>query len=120
MTINVNAVTFDCADALVMGQFWSAVLGQPLDTARTEPSSFFASIGMGPGQQGYMFIQEPEGKAAKNRVHLDLQADNLDAEVARVTALGATKIHDKAEYGITWTTLADPEGNEFCIVGPHH
>ena len=62
-----------------------------------------------------MFIQVPEAKAAKNRMHLDLSADDRDAEVERLVALGATRIHDKDEWGIQWTTLADPEGNEFCI-----
>ena len=46
--------------------------------------------------------------------------DDIPGEVARVVALGATHIHDKAEFGLTWTTLADPEGNEFCIGSPHH
>ena len=120
MSLNLKAVTFDCADALAVGQFWSALLDRPLDTAPMPPSSFFASIGMkDPAGNGFMFIQVPEGKAAKNRVHLDFESDDISGEVARVIALGATHIHDKAEYGMTWTTLADPEGNEFCIGSPH-
>jgi len=75
-----------------------------------------------PTRNEFMFIQVPEGKEVKNRVHLDFDfdSDDIAGEVARVTALGATHIHDKAEYGLTWTTLADPEGNEFCIGSPHH
>ena len=97
MSLTFEAVTFDCADALAVGQFWSAVLDRPIDTTAMPPSAFFASIGIGdPTRNGFMFIQVPEGKAVKNRVHLD-----------------------KAEYGMTWTTLADPEGNEFCIGSPH-
>jgi predicted enzyme related to lactoylglutathione lyase len=115
-----EAVTFDCTDATVVSQFWSAVLGRPIDTEPMPPSEFFASIGLGDSSRiAYMFIQVPEGKAVKNRVHLDLDADDVTAEVARVTALGATHIHDKDEYGMQWTTLADPEGNEFCIGTPH-
>jgi predicted enzyme related to lactoylglutathione lyase len=67
-----------------------------------------------------MFIRVPEGKSVKNRVHLDFESDNIPGDVARVLAFGATHVHDKAENGITWTTLADPEGNEFCIGAVHH
>ena len=62
-----------------------------------------------------MFIGVPEAKEVKNRVHLDLHADDRAAEVERLIALGATHVHDKDEWGISWTTLADPEGNEFCV-----
>lgn len=121
MSLTFKAVTFDCADALTIGQFWSAVLNRTLDTTPMPPSSFFASVGLGDlSRNGFMFIQVPEGKAVKNRVHLDFDSDGVPGEVARVVALGATHIHDKAEFGLTWTTLADPEGNEFCIGSPHH
>ena len=121
MTLTHKAVTFDCADATVVSGFWSAVLGRPVDTQPMPPSEYFASIGLTDGSGvGYMFIQVPEGKTVKNRVHLDLDADDVAAEVARVIELGATHIHDKDEYGMQWTTLADPEGNEFCIGTPHH
>ena len=120
MSINLRAVTFDCADAAVVAHFWSTVLDRPLD-AEPEPSPFFASIGLtDPTRPALMFIQVPEGKTVKNRVHLDFDSDDLQADVARVIGLGATHVHDKAEYGMTWTTLADPEGNEFCIGSPHH
>jgi predicted enzyme related to lactoylglutathione lyase len=57
----------------------------------------------------------PKGKEVKNRVHLDLQADDRAAEVERLVSLGATVVHDKDEWDVKWTTLADPEGNEFCV-----
>ncbi len=117
MSLSHKAVTFDCADATVVGGFWAAVLGRPLDD---DASPFFASIGLGDSSRiAYMFIQVPEGKSGKNRVHLDLDSDDVAAEVERVITLGATHIHDKDEYGMHWTTLADPEGNEFCIGSPH-
>lgn len=120
MSIALRAVTFDCADAVGTARFWSAVLDRPVDD-EPEPSPFFASIGLAdPTRQAFMFIQVPEGKTVKNRVHLDFDSDDIGADVARVIALGATHVHDKAEYGLTWTTLTDPEGNEFCIGSPHH
>jgi predicted enzyme related to lactoylglutathione lyase len=120
MSLTLKAVTFDCADALAVGQFWSKVLGRPLDTAPMPASPFFASIGSGDvSRSGFMFIQVPEGKMVKNRVHLDFDSDDIAGETARVITLGATHVHDKAEYGMTWTTFADPEGNEFCIGSAH-
>jgi len=118
MTIHVAAVTFDCSNALALAEFWSAVLDRPLDTNGPEPSPFFARLVPGEGDHAgpsMMFIQVPEPKAAKNRTHLDLGTDNREAEVKRLLDLGASRIHDKDEWGVQWTTLADPEGNEFCI-----
>ncbi|MFN0089987.1 MAG: VOC family protein [Acidimicrobiales bacterium] len=121
MSLTHKAVTFDCADAGVVSRFWSAVLERPVDSEPAPPSPYFASIGLGdPSRVAYMFIQVPEPKTVKNRVHLDLEANDVAGEVARVVALGARHIHDKEEHGVQWTTLADPEGNEFCIAGPHH
>ena len=62
-----------------------------------------------------MLLAVPEPRNGKNRMHLDLTADNLPAEVERAVSLGATKVADFNEYGATWTTLTDPEGNIFDI-----
>jgi hypothetical protein len=66
-----------------------------------------------------MFLAVPEPRQAKNRVHLDLVAADLPAEVERAVSLGATKVADFDEYGATWTTLTDPEGNIFDIGARH-
>jgi predicted enzyme related to lactoylglutathione lyase len=62
-----------------------------------------------------MFIQVSESKEVKNRVHLVLHADDRAAEVERLVSLGATIVHDKDEWNVRWTTLTDPQGNEFCV-----
>ena len=62
-----------------------------------------------------MFLGVPEPRQGKNRLHLDLAATDLPAEVERAVALGATKIAEFDEYGTRWTTLTDPEGNVFDI-----
>ena len=62
-----------------------------------------------------MFVAVPEPRQGKNRMHLDLVATDLPAEVERAVALGATKIGEFDEYGTRWTTLTDPEGNVFDI-----
>ncbi len=64
-----------------------------------------------------MFLRVPEGKTAKNRCHLDLHSSDREAEVLRLVELGAERVedHELAEFGLTWTVLRDPSGNEFCI-----
>ncbi|MCP3989668.1 MAG: VOC family protein [Actinomycetia bacterium] len=118
MTTHVAAVTLDCANALTVAEFWSAVLGRPIVSGEPAASPFFARIAASDGDHPspmMMFIQVPESKTVKNRMHLDLGTDNREAEIERLVGLGATRIHDKEEWGVQWTTLSDPEGNEFCI-----
>lgn len=118
MGLDIAAITFDCANAAELGRFWSQALGRELDPAPDDQAEYFASIGVAtpdPGRPAMMFIQVPEGKTAKNRVHLDLNAADRAAEVERLVGLGATVVHDKDEWGTRWTTLTDPEGNEFCV-----
>jgi hypothetical protein len=122
VTVEIAAVSVDCADALVVGQFWSAALGRPLDP---NPSSEFAAIGMVEhrdtqgwrlsGDPTWLFSKVPEPKTAKNRMHVDLSAPDREAEVARLVGLGATRVADMDEWGYQWTVLQDPEGNEFCV-----
>lgn len=118
MTVSIGHITFDCRDAVALAGFWSQALGRPVDDG-AQP--FFASIGY-PAEDGrpaWLFLQVPEGKEAKNRMHLDLIADptsgGRDAEVARLVALGATTLGDHDEWGHRWTVMQDPEGNEFCV-----
>ena len=113
MAIDLAAVTFDARDAAALAGFWSAVLGRPVDEGA---GPYFASISPGGTSQPlFMFIAVPEAPSAKSRTHLDFAAVDQEAEVARVLALGATRVGDHAEHGHEWTVLADPEGNPFCI-----
>jgi hypothetical protein len=117
MTIALSSITFDCGDAAALAGFWSAATGRPIDDGATPG---FASIGFPgkPGRPAWLFNQVPEGKSAKNRVHLDLTAGGADgdAEVDRLVGLGAKRVAEHDEGGSRWAVLADPEGNEFCIV----
>ncbi len=116
MSVSLATLVFDCANAVKLARFWSGVLDRPVDP---DASADFASIGLGgdrSAQPAWMFAKVPEGKVAKNRVHVDLAAATWAAEVERVVALGATRLGDFEENGARWTTLADPEGNEFDIV----
>lgn len=70
-----------------------------------------------PGRPRVLFQLVPEAKTVKNRVHLDLRvgAERREEEVARLLALGATELHRASQGPFEWATLADPEGNEFCV-----
>ncbi|MFE0640271.1 VOC family protein [Streptomyces sp. NPDC058877] len=115
MTSLVRHVTIDCADAYSLASFWAAALDTELgdDDRPGDPEALVESAGV-----SLLFIRVPEAKSVKNRVHLDLQPQDRtrDEEVERLVALGATPVHDRRNQdGTGWVTLADPEGNEFCV-----
>ncbi len=116
MSVSLLAVSVDCADAGKLAGFWAQVLNRSADP---EPTPEFASIGMQEdGSNGpiWMFHAVPEGKAAKNRLHIDFATPDLASEVERILTLGATHLAQVEEGGYRWATLADPEGNEFDLV----
>jgi predicted enzyme related to lactoylglutathione lyase len=112
----VRHVTFDCADPYQLATFWSQVLGGSLDP-EDEPGDPEAVV-QAEGSPTLLFQRVPEGKTVKNRVHLDLQPQGVrrDDEVERLQALGATVVGDhRRPDGTGWVTMADIEGNEFCV-----
>jgi predicted enzyme related to lactoylglutathione lyase len=116
MTTTLYAVTLDCADAARVAEFWAAALDRKVDDGASES---FASIGMGEAPAArphWLFIQVPEAKRTKNRMHVDLVSPRAADEVDRLVSLGATRLADHEEDGSRWTTLADPEGNEFDLL----
>jgi predicted enzyme related to lactoylglutathione lyase len=111
--MRIGNVTFDCDDALALSAFWSQVVERPVAAGA---SADFAVIG---GSPNLLFVRVPEAKAAKNRCHVDLDADAPLEEVrTRLEGFGAAFVHRKDEFGIGWMTFTDPEGNEFCV-GEH-
>ncbi len=116
MSLTFEHVTVDSQDAGALAAFWAAALGWGV-APDADPE--FAMIG-GPNRPtdtpGWLFFRVPETKVAKNRVHVDLEADDLEVETERLIGLGATVLHEKREHGAHWRTLSDPEGNEFCVV----
>ncbi|MEU9087512.1 VOC family protein [Streptomyces sp. NPDC048357] len=111
----VRHLTFDCSDAYRLGQFWAAVLDSSLadDDFPGDPQALVKTPG-----STLLFVTVPDTKTVKNRVHVDLQPQDRtrDEEVERIVALGATLVGDhRRPDGSGWVTLADPEGNEFCV-----
>jgi predicted enzyme related to lactoylglutathione lyase len=111
-------VVIDCADLDRAARFWAAVLGYTDDGGSSATYRSVLPAG-GPGVE-ILLQRTGDGKRGKNRVHLDLRTRDLEAEVARVLALGATRLTAAPveEHGWTWHILADPDGNEFCVLQP--
>ncbi|GIL26974.1 glyoxalase [Actinocatenispora comari] len=109
-------VAIDCTDAYRLARFWSEVTGIPLDP-EDSPGDEEMRILLPEGPALY-FNQVPEPKTVKNRVHVCLRPDTArDGEVARLLDLGATLVADRRNPdGTGWAVLADPEGNEFCVL----
>ena len=114
VTIGFGQVVIDSQRADEIAAFWSALLDRPINNGANQ---FFALIPASYDRTfpALMFLAVPEPRQGKNRMHLDLVATDLPAEVERAVALGATKIAEFDEYGTRWTTLTDPEGNIFDI-----
>ncbi|MEU6272525.1 VOC family protein [Streptomyces populi] len=114
----IRTITFDCTgDPYDLGLFWSELLGRPLadDDKPGDPEAVIVDPAGGPT---LLFVRVEEGKAAKNRIHLDLQPHGRTrtAEVERALTLGARRLADRTRPdGGGWVVLADPEGNEFCV-----
>jgi hypothetical protein len=116
MSNTIIGLSIDAADAAALAGFWAGDLGRQVASGA---DAGHAVVTIGPADVSVprlVFHQVPEGKIVKNRLHLDLAASDWDAEVARLTDLGATPIRDIQENGARWVTLADPEGNEFDLV----
>ena len=131
-------ITFDCVDAHAQARFWSSTLGyeiedhhdlvqQMLDTGQATRDDVVERDGRLAWREAaacraadgtrLLFMVVPEPKTAKNRMHLDVHVPDgtRDAEVQRLIGMGAVHLHDGRQGPSTWVTLADPEGNEFCV-----
>ncbi|MEV7783010.1 VOC family protein [Kitasatospora sp. NPDC088351] len=111
----VRHVTIDCTDPFRLAEFWAQALDGTVgeDDNPGDAEAVVESAGA-----SLLFIGVPEGKSVKNRVHLDLQPQDRsrEEEVERLLALGATLVADhRTPDGLGWVTLADIEGNEFCV-----
>lgn len=112
----VQNVAVDCADAYELARFWSEVTGCPPDP-EAEPGDHETQVTLTEGPVLY-FNQVPEPKTIKNRIHLCLRPEtSREEEVERLLSLGAVLVTDRREPdGAGWAVLADPEGNEFCVL----
>ncbi len=122
MTAYVSHTSVDCRNAFELSEWWKQVLGY-VDVADDPNEAGDEECMIVSPETGHhiLFIEVPEAKQVKNRIHFDLRpADrSRDEELEHLKGLGATEVADHREIrddGTGWVVLADPEGNEFCIL----
>jgi hypothetical protein len=120
VTAYISHTTVDCTNAFALSRWWQTVLDYTDDPDDpNEPGHDECLIISRDGRHRLLFIEVAETKQVKNRIHFDLRpADGTrDTELARLISLGATEVGDlRNPDGTGWVVLADPEGNEFCIL----
>lgn len=129
MTLRWYATVIDCLDVKAQSRWWAEVLGWQVavdaddEVVLVPPHALTESARSMPAAErspGLIFVSVPEGKAVKNRQHIDLAplaGDDQEAEVRRLESLGARRV-DIGQGSRTWVVMADPEGNEFCVLSP--
>jgi predicted enzyme related to lactoylglutathione lyase len=111
--LSIETLSIDASNPLEIARFWEAALGWRCTSDEDEDE---VAVESPDGSSTLLFLRVPEAKERKNRLHLDLRPDDRDAEVARLEGLGATRVDIGQGDEVTWVVLADPEGNEFCVL----
>ncbi|UUU26791.1 VOC family protein [Streptomyces sp. DSM 40750] len=115
MALEWEQVMVDSADPAALGRWWAEALGWVV--VNDSPEEY--EIRPAPDRlPGLLFAPVPEAKTVKNRLHLDFRPVDQEAEVTRLLALGARHADVGQSGDEPWVVLADPEGNEFCVLGP--
>lgn len=112
MALRFSEICIDAADIHGLGQWWARALGWPSEVTDDGDVLLRDPAGGGPD---WLFLAVPDDRVVKNRIHFDFTPDDQAAEVERMLALGATHV-DIGQGEQSWVVLADPEGNEFCIL----
>jgi hypothetical protein len=112
--LRIETITVDCRDPAALGRWWAELLGWEFRIDQDGDAVVEPAGGRG-DHPDLLFQKVPDEKRQKVRTHLDLRPDDQEAEVARAEAMGATRV-DIGQGDTTWVVLADPEGNEFCIL----
>ncbi|MFD5269735.1 VOC family protein [Streptomyces sp. NPDC058335] len=112
MTLEWEQLIVDSADPVALGRWWAEALGWVVVNDAADEFEIRPAPDRLPG---LLFVPVPEAKTIKNRLHLDFRPEDQRAEVERLLALGARHA-DVGQGEVSWVTLADPEGNEFCVL----
>ncbi|MGO1316454.1 MAG: VOC family protein [Cellulomonadaceae bacterium] len=115
MTLAVGMITVDSTDPGPLATWWAEQLGGEV----VEDNDGWFYVVTVPEQPTRAFQKVDEVTPGKNRVHLDLVAPDRAIEVQRLRAAGATQVDEHTMGDFTWTVLADPQGNVFCVSGSH-
>ena len=116
MTLSLAMITIDTADAEKLAGWWSEQLGGVI-TETNGGWYVLVKVESPPMLVSFQKVEDPT--PGKNKVHLDLTAEDLDAEVERLLGVGASLVERRGDESFRWVTLADPDGNQFCVAGMH-
>jgi hypothetical protein len=118
MALRLQNISIDCRNGEALAGFWRDALGWRITSI--EPEEVVLEPPVGSPEEGIvpdiLFLAVPEGKSTKNRLHLDFRPVDQESEVERLINLGATRVDIGQTPACTWVVLADPEGNEFCVL----
>ncbi|TIH29295.1 VOC family protein [Subtercola vilae] len=112
MTLKFEEIVIDCRDCRALGRWWQAALGWEVLEENDDELELQNPDGSHPT---LLFLNVPEAKTGKNRLHFDFVPDDQAAEVERLLGMGAQRV-DIGQGETSWVVLADPEGNEFCVL----
>jgi predicted enzyme related to lactoylglutathione lyase len=114
----ISHVMIDARDPEALARFWTALLDTDVEYRFDEGRFVFLAGGEHGPAIGIQRV--PESKVTKNRVHVDLEVDDVEAWTRSVRQHGGSRVADHQTAGIHWRIMADPEGNEFCLVPRPH
>jgi predicted enzyme related to lactoylglutathione lyase len=118
----VDGLVIDGADTMALARFWAAMFDTEIASIANEGrpnEAHYVDVAGTDGTPRLRFQRVPEAKTVKNRLHLDIEVDELDPAIARVQGLGGSLIKPLlTEYGYDFAIMGDPEGNEFCLITP--
>jgi len=118
MDLRIQCLCVDARDPASIASFWESALGWR--RTHEEPDEVVLEPPAGSPEEGVvpdlLFLKVPESKTVKNRLHLDLRPIDQAREVERLESLGAARVSVGQTAEATWVVLADPEGNEFCVL----
>ncbi|MGM9471260.1 VOC family protein [Pseudarthrobacter sp. YS3] len=118
MSLRIQSLCIDSTDPKIPADFWEKALGwrrtyEADDEIVLEPPAGSPAEGISPD---LLFLKVPERKELKNRLHLDLRPEDQAVEVQRLEGLGASRVSVGQGPEVTWVVMADPDGNEFCVL----
>ncbi len=118
--IKIGYIVIDCQEPAAIAKFWEEVLGAKVTFADGTGAMLENPVNLENGDKfpPILFYKNPDAKIIKNRLHFDLSPDDQGAEVLRIEGLGGKRIEigQSADPATTWVVMADPEGNEFCVL----
>ncbi|MGC4932119.1 VOC family protein [Gordonia sp. DT30] len=112
MSLAIGMITFDSDDPVRLGRWWAEQMN---GTVVAENDGYFVMVSLGDGRPALGFQKVNDPTRGKNRVHLDLTSDDRGAAARRLVDAGATRVGEYEMGGFAWVTLADPDGNQFCV-----